>query len=71
MDINLYNTLLSDIKKRIRTAQIKTTFAANGEMIAMYWDIGQMIALRQKQQGWAAAVIPKLSKDLKMSCPII
>ena len=69
MDINLYNTLLSDIKKRIRTAQIKATFAANGEMIAMYWDIGQMIALRQKQQGWAAAVIPKISKGLKNELP--
>jgi predicted nuclease of restriction endonuclease-like (RecB) superfamily len=69
MDINLYNTLLSDIKKRIRTAQIKATFAANGEMIAMYWDIEQMIDLRQKQQGWAAAVIPKLSRDLKNELP--
>ena len=38
-------------------------------MIAMYWDIGQMIALRQKQQGWAASVIPKLSKDLKNELP--
>jgi predicted nuclease of restriction endonuclease-like (RecB) superfamily len=69
MEILSYKNLLSDIKQRIRTAQIKATFAANAEMIAMYWDIGQMIALRQKQQGWAASVIPKLSRDLKNELP--
>ena len=65
MEIQSYKSLLGDIKQRIRAAQIKATFAANAEMIAMYWDIGQMIALRQKQQGWAASVIPRLSRDLK------
>jgi hypothetical protein len=65
MEIHTYKNLLGDIKQRIRSAQIKATFAANAELIALYWDIGQMIALRQKQQGWAASVIPKLSKDLR------
>jgi hypothetical protein len=69
MEIELYKNLLSDIKHRIRTAQVKATFAANAEMIAMYWDVGQMIALRQKQQGWASYVIPKLSRDLKNELP--
>ena len=50
MEILSYKNLLGDIKQRIRAAQIKAAFAANGEMIAM-WDIGQMIALRQKQEG--------------------
>jgi hypothetical protein len=68
MEIESYKSLLSDIKHRIRTAQVKATFAANAEMIAMYWDVGQMISLRQKQQGWASYVIPKLSRDLKMNC---
>ena len=64
-----YSDLLSHIKTRIRTAQIKTAFAANAALIALYWDIGLMIAERQKQQGWAASVIPKLSKDLKNELP--
>ena len=75
MEINqsplVYSDLLNDIKSRIRTAQIKATFAANSELIALYWDIGRMIAQRQKQQGWAASVIPKLSKDLKNQLPEI
>jgi predicted nuclease of restriction endonuclease-like (RecB) superfamily len=69
MEIQLYKDLLNDIKQRIRAAQIKAAFAANAEMIALYWDIGQMIALRQKQEGWAASVIPKLSRDLKNELP--
>jgi predicted nuclease of restriction endonuclease-like (RecB) superfamily len=69
MEIESYKNLLGDIKHRIRTAQVKATFAANAEMIAMYWDVGQMIALRQKQQGWASYVIPKLSRDLKNELP--
>ena len=64
-----YADLLNDIKARIRTAQVKATFAVNAELIALYWDIGQLIAHRQKQQGWAASVIPKLSKDLKNQLP--
>jgi predicted nuclease of restriction endonuclease-like (RecB) superfamily len=65
MEIKLYADLLSDIKKRIKTAQVKAAFTANAHLIALYWDIGQLIAERQKQQGWAASVIPKLSIDLK------
>ena len=73
MEINknilVYSDLLNDIKARIRTAQIKAAFAANAELIALYWDIGLMIAQRQAQEGWAASVIPKLSKDLKNQLP--
>ena len=65
MNKNLYINLLNDIKTRVKKAQIKATLAANAELISLYWDIGQMIDQRQKQQGWAASVIPKLSKDLK------
>lgn len=32
--------MLRDIKTRIRTAQVKAAFAANQEMILLYWDVG-------------------------------
>ena len=60
-----YPHLLNDVKTRIRTAQIKATFSANREMILMYWDIGRMIAARQKMEGWGTAVIPRLSRDIR------
>jgi len=36
LDRELYGKLLSEIKIRIRQAQIKATLSANAEMIAMY-----------------------------------
>jgi predicted nuclease of restriction endonuclease-like (RecB) superfamily len=65
MDINLYASLLTEVKQRVKTAQLKASLSVNAEMIAMYWDIGQLIHERQQVQGWSAGVIPKLAKDLK------
>ena len=38
-------------------------------MIALYWDIGSMIAARHKEEGWGAKVIPRLALDLKNELP--
>ena len=65
----LYGNLLSDIKTRIRQAQVKATLSANAEMIAMYWDVGRMIYERQQQEGWGAGVIPRLAKDIQNELP--
>jgi len=67
--IVLYANLLSDIKTRIRRAQVKATLSANAEMIKMYLDIGRMIHKRQQQEGWSAAIIPHLSRDLRNELP--
>lgn len=67
--IVLYANLLVDIKNRILQAQVKATLSANAEMIMMYWDVGRMVHQRQKQQGWSAAIIPKLSRDLRNELP--
>lgn len=65
----LYGNLLSDIKTRIRQAQVKATFSANSEMILMYWDIGRMIQERQDHEGWGTAVIPRLARDIRNELP--
>ncbi len=64
-----YGVLLTDIKTRIRQAQLKATLSANAEMIAMYWDIGRMIYERQQDEGWGAGVIPRLAKDIQNQLP--
>jgi predicted nuclease of restriction endonuclease-like (RecB) superfamily len=64
-DIMLYGTLLTDIKTRIRQAQVKATLSANAEMIGMYWDIGRMIRERQQVEGWGAGVISRLARDIR------
>ena len=40
-------------------------------MLAMYWDIGRMIEKRQKTEGWGAAVIPRLARDIQNELPEI
>jgi hypothetical protein len=67
-DLAFYGSLLTEIKDRIRQAQTRAALSANSEMIAMYWDIGRMIHLRQQMEGWGAGVIPRLTVDLKNDC---
>lgn len=64
-----YPSLLENIKQRIRTAQVRATLSANAELIRLYWDIGRAIAGRQRQEGWGAAVIPRLARDLHNEMP--
>lgn len=64
-----YANLLGDIKTRIRQGQAKAVLAVNAELLAMYWDIGKIIHERQQRDGWGAAVIPRLSRDLHNDLP--
>jgi predicted nuclease of restriction endonuclease-like (RecB) superfamily len=64
-----YEDFLSDLKERIRTAQVRAALAVNREMVLLYWQIGCDILSRQQQQGWGAKVIDRLSKDLKTAFP--
>lgn len=64
-----YPALLSDIKRRVQHAQTRAMLAVNAELIRLYWDIGALIHNRQQQQGWGAAVIPRLARDLHNELP--
>jgi len=64
-----YAALLGDIKLRVRHAQTRAMLAVNAELICLYWDIGALIHTRQQQQGWGAAVIPRLARDLHNELP--
>lgn len=68
-DLVFYNSLLNEIKDRIRRAQIRAAVSANAEMILMYWDIGRMIHQRQQMEGWGAGIIPKLARDIRNELP--
>lgn len=68
-ELRHYASLLNDIKHRIQKAQTRAILAANREMLLLYWDVGRMIDQRQKEEGWGAGVIPKLSKDLRNELP--
>ncbi len=64
-----YASLLSDLKQRIRTAQVRAAMASNASMLLLYWEIGGVLAERQKTAGWGAAVLPRLADDLRNDLP--
>ena len=64
-----YLGLLTEIKKRIHSAQYEALKAVNRELIGLYWDIGRMIVERQNSEGWGKSVVEKLSADLRREFP--
>ena len=64
-----YPELLDSVASHISTGHRRAITAANTEMLATYWSIGQEILTRQNQEGWGAKVIDRLSADLKDRFP--
>jgi len=64
-----YLQLLQDVKSRIRAAQYDALQAVNKELIALYWDIGKMIAGRQQGDTWGKSVVELLANDLQQEFP--
>lgn len=64
-----YPRFLGAIKAQVQQAQLKALVAVNHELIILYWHIGQRILKRQRQEGWGAKVIDKLSQDLHEAFP--
>jgi predicted nuclease of restriction endonuclease-like (RecB) superfamily len=64
-----YTEFINTIKYKIREAQIKTVVAANGQMLLLYWQLGNYILENQQKEGWGAKIIQLLSKDLKKEFP--
>ena len=64
-----YGALLGEIKERIHRAQYAALRAVNKELVALYWDIGQMIVGRQKGRSWGKTVVERLAGDLRAAFP--
>ncbi len=61
-----YRSLLVAVKHRIRAAQYEALKAVNRELMALYWDIGELIVTRQEIAGWGKSVVEQLAKDLQV-----
>lgn len=70
-DLTQYRGLLAEIKTRIQTAQTRAVLAVNTELIRLYWQIGQLLDVRQAQEGWGSGVIPRLAQDIRNELPEI
>ena len=64
-----YAAFFLGLKERIARERIKAVLSANSAMVLMYWDIGRAILERQKEEGWGAKVIDRLSHDLRKAFP--
>jgi len=68
-DFKSYASFLKEVKSRIQKAQVKANFAANRELIILYWNVGRMVCAVQNSAGWGKKVIPRLSQDIKNQLP--
>lgn len=64
-----YAALLTEIKERVRRAQLRAHLAVSRELVALYWQIGRGIVLRQKHEGWGKSVIERLAADIQKEFP--
>jgi predicted nuclease of restriction endonuclease-like (RecB) superfamily len=64
-----YETLLGELKQKIRSAQLQALRAVNREQIVLYLDIGRMIVDRQRGDTWGKAVVDNLANDLREEFP--
>jgi predicted nuclease of restriction endonuclease-like (RecB) superfamily len=64
-----YNELLASIKQTLAAGQLRAARAVNTTVIETYWQIGREIVARQREQGWGARVIERLSVDLRTARP--
>jgi predicted nuclease of restriction endonuclease-like (RecB) superfamily len=64
-----YESLLAEIKERVRSAQVRAAVAVNRELVELYWHIGGSIVERQKAHGWGKSVVERLAQDLRVAFP--
>jgi predicted nuclease of restriction endonuclease-like (RecB) superfamily len=64
---NEYKNWIEDVKKRVRSTQIKAAIAVNSALIEFYWELGKM--LYEKQTAWGTGFLENVSRDLKTEFP--
>jgi predicted nuclease of restriction endonuclease-like (RecB) superfamily len=63
---NEYLSVVNDIKARIRAAQRRVLMSANGELFALYWNIGKVI---NEYSVWGNKFVENLARDIKLDFP--
>ena len=68
-NIGNYSNLLRQVKQRVALAQQRAIFAANEELLHMYWDLGHILYKAQHAEGWGKGTLARLSADMKNEYP--
>ncbi len=64
-----YKHFLSDIKNRLKSAQIRAALATNRELVVFYWEFGNDLVEKQKTHKWGDHFLEQLSHDMRQSFP--
>ena len=64
-----YQDWLKTIKQKIHATRMKVALAANGELIALYYEIGAQIVDRESHAQWGTGFIDAFSQDLREAFP--
>ncbi|MCR6637531.1 MAG: PDDEXK nuclease domain-containing protein [Sporocytophaga sp.] len=64
-----YLSWFTELKTRIKRAQISASLKVNQELIQLYWYLGENIVAKQEKSTWGDKFIEKLAIDLKMEYP--
>ena len=60
-----YLNTLDQIKKQIKSSQLKAVVSVNTVMLTLYWQVGHTILAQQQKLGWGSKVIEQLAKDIR------
>lgn len=66
---NEYLLFLNKLKNKIISSQQDAIISVNKELLMFYWEIGNLILDKRKEQGWEENIINSLSNDLKAAFP--
>jgi predicted nuclease of restriction endonuclease-like (RecB) superfamily len=70
MEIDLsYLKILQGLKEKILQTRQQVSLSTNAQLLSLYWEIGKTIGEIEKEKGWGAKIISKLSVDLRMEFP--
>ncbi len=64
-----YGRFLAEIKTKVQSARIKAAVIVNKTLLALYWDIGELIIKKQVESKWGDFLIEKLAQDLRREFP--
>ncbi len=62
-----YSNWLTEIKQKIKSAQLKATLSVNSVLLELYWDIGKEVVEKQKNADWGSGFIEQFASDLRNS----
>ncbi|GHT15474.1 hypothetical protein FACS1894170_13010 [Planctomycetales bacterium] len=59
---------ISEIKRKVRSAQYEALQAVNVRLVGLYWEIGKSISEKQGES-WGKSIVPTLAMELQAEFP--